>query len=255
MKHFRDLLFVILGFVLGIVLIVGCAANVEEEASSPEKEVVPQETVQVDEKPGVKQAQNEEVTEDCDAIRSELETVQAKYEALQSENSELNNENSKLSDENNELNDKNSELNAQLTTLSADYDELTSIYNNILEGTPDITESDVEQAVFKIINKGRQDSGLDEVEWANSYQVWAKQHSDYLASKNLVVISDGPYWQGVFRAAGYSSLDRMANAAWIVWKENITFESNFLNQHAKYGAVGVTKSGDIFYITYFSSSY
>ncbi|MFC2005049.1 hypothetical protein ACFLUY_02370, partial [Chloroflexota bacterium] len=65
-------------------------------------------------------------------------------------------------------------------------------------------------------------------------------------------VANQSYWQGVFQAPGYSSLDRITNAAWMVWKENTAFENNFLNQHAKFGTVAVSKSGDIFYITYFA---
>lgn len=231
MKQIHWMLLLLIGFVLGIFIIVGCAANVVEESPSPKEEITQQEATKVEDEPVVKQEQIKQVAEDCDALRSELKALQAKYEALQSENSELN---------------------AKLNTLLADYDELTTRYNNLLEGTPDITESDLEQAIFKTINKGRKDSGLDELEWTDGFYEWAKEHSDYLATKNLAEESDKSYWQGVFRAAGYSSLDRLTKAAWMVWKENTTFEMNFLNQQAQFGTVAVSKSGGIFYITYFA---
>ncbi|MFC1991288.1 CAP domain-containing protein [Chloroflexota bacterium] len=247
MKRLRESLFVLLGFVLGIVLIVGCAASVGEESPPPKDVTLPQETTQVEKEPEVKQEQNEQVNEDCDAIRSELESLQAKYGVLQSENNELD-------AKNNALTADLDELNAKLNTSSTDYEELTNRYNNLLEGTPDITESELEQAIFMMINKERKDSGLNELEWTDNFYQRAKEHSNYLANKNLAEVSEHPYWQDVFRAAGYSSLDRITKAAWMVWKETNGFAYNFFNQHAKFGTVAVSISGDIFYITYFADS-
>jgi|GEM_PF-3846763 hypothetical protein len=84
--------------------------------------------------------------------------------------------------------------------------------------------------------------------------MWAKEHSDYLAGKNIVEVSDQPYFQGIFRAAGYSSLDRITGAALMVWKENAVFERNFLNRQALFGNVAVSESACIFYITYFADT-
>jgi len=231
MKRLKEVWLVILGFVLGIVLIVGCAASIEEETLPPQKEEPPKEIVQVEEKPEIKQEQNEQTAEDCDDIRNELEALQVKYEALRSENSELN---------------------AKYNTLSADYDAFNSEYNALLEGTPDITESELEQAIFARINKGRQDNGVSELEWTDSFHMWAEEHSNYLANNHIIGNADQPYMQGVFRATGYSSLDRIINAAWKVWENSTVFERNFLNQQAKYGTVAVSKSQGIYYITYFA---
>ncbi|MFC1991990.1 CAP domain-containing protein, partial [Chloroflexota bacterium] len=181
--------------------------------------------------PEVKQEQNEQVTEDCEAIRSELEVVQAKYGALQSENSELN---------------------ATFNVLTADYDELTAKYNDLLVGTVKTTESDVEQAIFQVINQDRQNNGLNELEWTDSFYQWAKVHSDYMATTKRYQLSDQSYSQEIFRAVGYSTLDRITNAALLVWKESPTYTTIFLGQQSKYGTVAVSKSGDIFYITYFA---
>ena len=245
MKYSRKPLLFLLVLFVSISLFVGCTPESEDEVSEPKDVVSTEDDSKEQSELQILQGKYDKLNDDCEAVRRELEATQAKYKELQSEYSELSTKYDGLSADYDGLSTK-------YDGLSVDYDELTTMYNNLLEGTPDITESDVEQAIFKMINKGRQDSGLNELEPAVSFYRWAKEHSDYLATKNLVEIAKEPYWQGVFRAAGYSSLDRITNAAWMVWKVDKTFEDNFLNEHAEFGVVAVTKSGDIFYITYFA---
>ncbi len=233
MRHLRELYLVLLGFILGIFVIVGCAANLEEESPSPKDVAPPRETAQVESEPEVKPEQNGSVDEDCDAIRSELEVIKAKYETLKSEHGELN---------------------IKFNTLTADFDELTAKYNNLLVGTPEINESDLEQAIFELINQDRKNNGLNVLEPATTFGRPAKEHSDYMAQKKHLELSEeyNYYWQDVFRATGYSTLDRIANAAMIIWKESLQYQRNFLNEATRYGVVAVSKSGEVFYITYFA---
>ena len=233
MKHSHAILLVLLGFFLGIFLVVGCAPKLEEETYIPEDVTPTQQSSQV-ESGEVKQDQNGELNDDCNTIRSELEATQAKYEELQS---------------------KYSELNIKHNKLKADYDELSVKYNTLIEGTAGISEKDVEQAIFELINQDRQNNGLNELEWGYTFYEWAKKHSDNMLKTNRLEYSDLAYWQDVFRAAGYSTLDRMVNAALMVWKTGTQYESTFLNEQAKLGVVAVSKSGEIFYITYFASAH
>jgi len=231
MKRYRESLFLLLGIVLGVVLIIGCAAGIEDEIPPPQETPVLEETTPVEKETEVVLAEKEPVAENCDDIRAELEALQTKYEALQSEHKELN---------------------TKYNTLSADYDELNRKHNTLLEGTPDISENELEQAIFSRINKGRKDNGLDELEWTDTFHMWAEEHSKYMTDKQVIEYADQPYMQGVFRAVAYSSLDRIVNATWLLWENSTAFERNFLNPQAKYGTVAVSKSGDIYYITYFA---
>ena len=233
MKHFHAMLLVVMGFFLSIFLVVGCAAKLEEETSVPEDVTPTQESPQVESELEVKEDQNGESNDDCDTVKSELEATQAKYEELQS---------------------KYSELNTIYNKLKADYDELSAKYDALIVGTAGVSEKDVEQAIFELINQDRQNNGLNELEWGVTFYEWAKRHSNDMAAKNRLEYSDLPYWQDVFQAAGYSTLDGIANAALMVWKASTTYENTFLNEQAIYGAVAVSKSGEIFYITFFSSA-
>ncbi len=231
MKYPHAILLVLLGFFLGIFLVVGCAAKLESETPPPEDVAPTQEDSQVESELEVQQDQNGESDSNCDDIKSELEATRAKYEELQSEYSELN---------------------TKYNKLNADYDELSVEYNTLIEGTAGISEGDVEQAIFEAINQDRQDNGLNELEWTGGFYEWAKEHSDYMATRKLLELSEESYWQDIFRAAGYSTLDRIADATLMVWKESTTYETNFLNVNANYGTVAASKSGEIFYITYFA---
>ena len=232
MKKYKEVLFVLLGFILGIVLIVGCGAKIDEDTTSTEKEV--EEIVITEEEPEETIEQEQPEGEDCDALRSELESLKAKYDALQTENSGLQ---------------------TKYNKLSRDYDELTVTYNRLLTGAPDITEDDVEQSIFEMINAKREDNGLNKLWWTDTFYQAAKEHSDYMAAKNVVEPSELSYMKGVFRAPGYSTLDRITNAALMVWEREQSFALNFLNIHAEFGTVAATKSGDIYYITFFADTH
>ena len=246
MKKYRDILFVLVGFILGIVLIVGCGAKIDEDTTSIEEEV--EKSIVTEEEPEETDEQEQAESEDCDSIISELESLKAKYEELQAENSELTAKYNKL------LSDYD-ELTVNYSNLSSDYDELTVLYNKLLTEAPDITEDDVEQGIFERINAERKAGGLNELEWTDTFHQAAKEHSSYMADENVVEPSDQSYMQGVFRAAGYSTLDRIINAAIMVWEREVTYSLNFLNIHAEYGTVAAKKSGDIYYITYFAHTH
>jgi len=231
MKYPHAILLVLLGFFLGIFLVVGCAAKLESETLPPEDVAPTQEGAQVESELEVTQDQNGELDGNCDDVKSELEATRAKHEELQSEYSELN---------------------TKYTKLKADCDELSVKYNTVIEGTAGISGEDVEQAIFEAINQDRKDNGLNELEWTDGFYEWAKEHSDYMAKRKRLELTEESYWQDVFRAAGYSTLDRIANATLMVWKESTTYKTNFLNEQAIYGTVAVSKSGEIFYITYFA---
>lgn len=177
------------------------------------------------------QAEYDELSDNYDAVRSELEIMQAEYD---------------------EVGVKYDELSAKYDDLNTEYDELSSQYNILVEGTANISEEDVEQAVFELINQERRDNGLDELEWNHSLYLWAKSHSRDMAARKRVELSDYDVWQDVWRATGYSTVDRLTSATLTIWKDSVNYERTLLVKGATVGAVAVYKSGDIFYITYFA---
>ena len=166
-------------------------------------------------------AEYDELLDDYNTALSKLETMQAEYD----------------------------ELEAKYDDLKAKYNELGEQYEVLIEGTP-ISEEAVELAVFDLINQERVWNDLVELEWSSALYSWAKSHSRHMATEKSLEYIVSPLWQGVWQATGYRSVDRLANATLLIWKDSSRFEQHFLGKGAKYGAVAVHKSGEIFYITY-----
>jgi uncharacterized protein YkwD len=195
------------------------------------------------------QAQNEELNKQYDAAKSEFETMQAKYEDLNAEYDGLNEQFDTVKSEFETMRARYKDLDAEYEELNERFEELSERYNIIMEGAAGIDEEDIEQAVFKLINQERENSGLDELMWGKYRYKDAIAHSRYMAtSKKLEYPEFG--WQEIFWATGYGTADRIASAALTVWKNRQPYEITFLNKATYYGAVGVHKSGEIFYITY-----
>ena len=195
------------------------------------------------------QAQNEELNKQRDAVKSEFETMQAKYEELSTEYEELNKQFDTVKSEFETMQAKYEELSTEYQELNNKYDELSKQYDIVTEEPAEISEEDIEQAVFNLVNKERKDNGLDELMWGKYRYKDAIAHSRYMATnKKLEYPEYG--WQEIFWAAGYSTADEIADATWTVWKNRFFYETTFLNKVTFYGAVAVYKSGEIFYITY-----
>lgn len=222
------------------LLVVGCGIPQEDyNAVVDERDTAQAEVASL-------QSKLSKMQSDLSTAESNLAEAQSQIESLESDLDEATRAKYE------ELESEYSELNTKYNELKADYDELSVKYNTLIEGTAGISEKDVEQAIFEVINQDRQNNGLNELEWTDSIYWWAKEHSDYMAARKRLELSDYSYWQDIFRAAGYSTVDRIANAALIIWKESPTYETNFLDGDANYGVVAVSKSGEIFYITYFA---
>jgi len=241
MRYFHTRLSGLLVLFLSILLLVGCATQVEDEASYTKDIDTPQDDSQVKKELQVPQGQNDELNNDCDAVKDELKLMQANYDELSAEHKDLNT--------------KYDELSAKHEVLNTKYDELSVEYDTVMQEMSGINEEDVEQVIFEIVNQDRQNNGLNELEWSDGLYGYAKRHSDHMVTFKRLEYYEANYCQDIFRSTGYSTLDRMANATLIIWKESSNYKSNFLNEHVKYGAVAVSKSGDIFYITYFAHIY
>jgi len=195
------------------------------------------------------QALNEELNRQYDAVKSERETIQAQYEELSTEYEELNKQIDTVKSGFETIQAEYEELSTEYEELDNKYEELSEQYDIIMEGTAEIIEEDVEQAVFELINQERINNGLDELEWGVYLYKSALSNSRNMATRKRLEYPEFG-WQEIFWATGYGRADRIANAALTVWKNRLKYETNFLNAVTKYGAVAVYKSGEIFYITY-----
>jgi len=195
------------------------------------------------------QAKYEELSKQHDMVKSERETMQTQYEELSTEYEELNKQHDMVKSEFETMQAKYEGLSTEYEELNNKYEELSKQYDILVEEPAEISEGDVEQALFKLINQERKNNGLDELMWGRYRYKDAIAHSRYMAtSKKLEYPEYG--WQEIFWATGYSTADEIANAALTVWKNHLSYEITFLNRVTYYGAVAVYKSGEIFYITY-----
>ena len=191
-------------------------------------------------------AENDLLRKQFEAAKKELEATESKYEELSAEYDELNETAS----------DELETLQAEYEDLSAEYAELNRQFEELSEqlgtpgGTAEIEEKDIEQAVLNKVNQERTNIGLDELQLGKNLYKWALANSRSMAASKQLEYSEYVGWQDVFRATGYRTADEVAHAALTIWKETQQYERSFLNVGARYGAVGVYKSGDIFYITF-----
>jgi len=194
------------------------------------------------------QAYNQELKKQYDVSKSEIETLQAKYEELSTEYEDSSKQFSAANSQLETMQVKYEELNKQFQELSEQYDI-------IVEGTAEIDEEDIEQAVFKLVNEERVENGLNEREWGKNLYKWAMANSRNMATNKQVEYTEYIGWQDVFWATGYGTADQIANAALTIWKNHQHYEQSFLNDGDHYCAVAVYKLGEIFYITYVADYY
>ena len=230
---------------LSIILVTGCYPGSANETIQSEEE---------SESNGVQNLQNAtgETDDDCDEIKSELESLRSKYDELTSDYAELNTKHSELNAEYSELVLEYGKLDREHRELKVDYDELNVKYHDAIQATADIIEEDIEQAIFTLINEDRSNISLSELEWTDSLHRWAKEHSNYMAQYQVVELSDSNYWQAVSLTSGHATADQVAIGTLRVWKEEAAYANSLLNEHANFGAVAVTRTGDVYYITFFS---
>jgi len=190
------------------------------------------------------QAQYEELNSRNTALESEFDAMQNRYKELSAEYDELNIKYDAIQTEYETLNAKHQEL-------GTEYEELSKRYETVLREAVEIAEEDVEQALFELINKDRVDNELDILPWRESLHKRAKENSIYLATnKGLLYPEYERRWREVYWATGYNSADKIAEATHLAWQNRNEYEEHFLWTYLDFGAVGVYKSEDIFYITY-----
>lgn len=192
-------------------------------------------------------------TEDYQRLQAELNAAQGQIASLQGELAEAELLQGKYDDLSATYDVSKAELeavHAEYDQLSEEYDDLSAKYDALTVGTAGISAEEVEQAIFERINQERVKNGLNTLEWNTGLYKWAAAHSRYMATERRYLYSDYTAWQDIFWAAGYSTLDGIANATMLVWKESRQYQANFLSEPTIYGVVAVEKAGEIFYITY-----
>jgi len=198
-------------------------------------------------------AKYEDLSEQYDTLESEYKALQAKYDGLSKLNDIVNSvEDETIQAKYDELSKQYDTLKSEYKALQAKHDELSKQYAAVTEGTTEINEEDVEQAIFELINQERKNNGLDELIWGVNLYKKAKNHSRNMATNQRLEDPEQGSYQEVIWATGYTKTQRMAEAIFTIWENTYRYELEFLNSTTTYGAVAVYKSGEIFYITYIS---
>jgi uncharacterized protein YkwD len=179
-----------------------------------------------------------------DAGVKELESLEAQYAAL--------------NDDYEDIEAQNETYLGQIASLQTQLQAALAAAEPPEDTAPEINERNIEEAMFARINSVRKAAGLNELTLGTNLPTWSVENSqDMLVAKRGVEFTDYlvPF-QATFIAAGYSSVDRIVNAAMLSWQSNsLQYQNNILADGAIYGAVGVAKSGDIYYITFLGSNY
>ena len=147
---------------------------------------------------------------------------------------------------------------SEIEALQTKYDSLKAQYDLLISLEAGITTENIAEALFDLVNQERIAHGLNALEPGHNLEDWSLINSQNMAfSKEFEYYTDSwvPF-QRVFIAAGYSSLDRIVNAAMVIWQSHaLLYSENILNEDAVYGAVSVVESGDIYYITFMGSNF
>jgi uncharacterized protein YkwD len=146
----------------------------------------------------------------------------------------------------------------ELSDCAFNYDVLKAQYDALVGATLEVNEENIEQALFDLINQVRIAHGLAGLQISTDLEEWALVNcQSMVVSKQLEVYTTHAVpFQRAFIATGYSSLDRLVNAALTIWQSHIlSYDANILAEDARYGAVKVIKSGEIYYITFLASQF
>jgi uncharacterized protein YkwD len=203
--------------------------------------------------PTVSQQEYDRLNNELSETKGQIAAQQSKLaeaEIMQGQYEELNENYEDLKKQHDIKMSEIETIESQYDDLTTEYEALQEQYDVIMEGTAGINTEDVEQAIFALVNQERRDRGIDELVWGKNLYTWSKANSRHMEEKRTYQDSEYVSFQEVFWAAGYSTLDGIANGALLTWRANsYRYEQNIINP-AIYGAVGAYKSGDIIYITY-----
>lgn len=188
--------------------------------------------------------QYDELTDEVDTNLDEIASLEAQIGELETELDELTDE---IEAQTNEIAD-----------WVFAYDELKAQYDAMVGSAMEITEENIEQALFALVNQERKNSDLNELAFGPNLQTWARINSQRMFVSKQTEYYDDTWipFQRVYIAVGYQSLEQVVNAAMTFWQSHaLSYQDNILDEDALYSAVGVVKSGDICYITFMASNY
>lgn len=191
--------------------------------------------------------------EEYDELNKELSEIKEQIVELQDKLAEAEIVQGQYEDLKQQFDAKMSEietLESEYADLTAKYEDLQEQYDVITAEPAEITEEDIEEAIFELVNVERSNNDLDELMWGKHLYNWGISNSRKMATNQQIEYSIYPSFQQVFWATGYTTAEDIANAALIVWKNSQQYDKIFLNLVTPYGAVAAYKSGDIFYITF-----
>lgn len=233
MRNLKILLLSSFTILLFVSLLSGCSGGSEETETEEESQT---------------EIELKTLQDEYDALNTDYENVKNQLESTQSNYQDL-------STSYNELETKYNNLNTRYNDLNSKYNELNVNYNELIKEPEEITEENLEQVIFNLINQEREIAGVPPIKWHEGLLWYARKHSMFMADRRMLEYSGESYYQEIFRGAGYKTTEDMANAAMLIWKHGIQYETNFLKEDANNGAVGVVKSGDVYYVTYYAHIY
>ncbi len=202
---------------------------------------------------------------DAEALQTQLDVLQARYDELTEHNeaniAEIVSLEAQIEELENELDELKDEIETktnELAELAFDYDELKAEYDAIIAAELEINEENIEEALFALINQERVAHGLNELEIGPNLVVWSVENSQNMvvSKQSEVYTTHAVPFQRTRITTGYSSLDRLVNSTLAIWQNHtLSYVANILDEEAAYGAVGVVKSGEIYYITFMASNF
>jgi len=201
--------------------------------------------------------QYEDLKKQHDARIDEIQTIISEFEELNTKYEQLKGQDDARISEIQAAQVEYDKLNNEFEELNKEHEELKSQYDIIVQGTANLTEEGINQAIFELINQERENNGVDELIWGKNLYRLAEQNSRKMAEEGKYQYSDAStIWQQVFMATRYGTLYQLANAVLITWKSNdYRYRYHIINPLAIYGAVATKKLGEVYYITYIASVY
>lgn len=181
--------------------------------------------------------------------------LSSQYEAIQAKYKDLNSQYEAMQAKYKDLNSQYEAIQAKFQDLSTQYASVRDNYNKLIGGASGVNEADVEQALFKMINRERTNNHLSEFKWGDNLYGWAITNSRNMAKNQRYQYSDYGSYEQVYWAAGYGTADSIANATLNIWQNSVQYDKIFLNPIFTYATVAVHKSGNILYITYISDTF
>jgi uncharacterized protein YkwD len=177
-----------------------------------------------------------------DANTAQINTLQSQIQTLQSQVDTVNGEKANIQ--------------ASYNDLQTRYQDLQQKYQELTAPGEPITENAVEQAIFDLVNQERAKHNLPLVSWGKNMYQLAKQNSKEMYEAGKYQYAMWNYFQQLFWAAGYDSVDSIAHGAILIWTNNqYQYEHGMISTAFTYCAIGAYQQGEVIYITLMMSNF